>query len=182
MVQSYTFLLTQFKHVLFLGKVFPMPLPEASLAPDFTLKQSIDGKLVDVALSGHHGLANVVLLFYPGAFTGVCKREMCQITEELPDYENLDTVVYGISPDSPYVLAEWARKFDIKVSLLSDFSRTVTHLYEVVWPNFNGLGEGTARAAFVIDKQGFIRYSEETPTLQDLPDFDAVQQCLRGLG
>ena len=53
--------------------------------------------------------------------------------------------------------------------------------YDVVWPNFAGLGEGTARAVFVIDKAGVIRYAEQTPTLLDLPDFEAVEKTLAEL-
>lgn len=158
-----------------------MPLPVGSAAPDFTLKCAKDGQVVDVTLSSHHGSENVVLLFYPGAFTPVCQKEMCSITDGLGDYHELNAAVYGISGDTQFALAEWAKQFGIAVPLLADYQRSVTRAYNVTWPNFAGLGEGVARAVFVIDKEGIIRYAEQTPTLLDLPHFDAVQECLRGL-
>lgn len=158
-----------------------MPLTAGSAAPDFTLKCARDGQVIDVTLSSHRGSENVVLLFYPGAFTPVCQKEMCSITDGMGDYRELHAAVYGISGDTQFVLAEWAKQFSIGVPLLADYQRTVTRAYDVVWPDFAGLGEGVARAAFVIDRQGAIRYSEQTPTLRDLPDFDAVKDCLKGL-
>ncbi len=158
-----------------------MPLSAGVPAPDFTLKCAKEGQVVDVTLSSHRGSENVVLLFYPGAFTPVCQREMCSITEGMSDYHDLHAAVYGISGDTQFVLAEWARQFEIGVPLLADYQRAVTRAYDVVWPDFAGLGEGVARAAFVIDREGVIRYSEQTPTLRDLPDFEAIQACLKAL-
>ncbi len=158
-----------------------MPLPVGIQAPDFTLRTKSEAGLQDVTLSDHQGKDNVVLLFYPGAFTSVCTQEMCDVTLGLSKYESANAKVYGISNDTPFVLEEWSKQLNIGFPLLSDFQKTVIKAYDVVWPNFAGLGEGTARAVFVIDKQGVIRYSEQTPTLLDLPNLEAVEAALVSL-
>lgn len=158
-----------------------MPLPVGTPAPDFTLKTKTDTGLQDIKLSDHLGKDNVVLLFYPGAFTGVCTKEMCDVTSGLDKYKNANAQVYGLSNDTPFVLAEWSKQLKIGFPLLSDFQKEVGRAYEVVWPDFAGLGEGTARAVFVIDKEGTIQYSEQTPTLLDLPNFEAVEAALASL-
>jgi peroxiredoxin len=158
-----------------------MALPVGTKAPNFTLKTRSDGENRDVHLSDNLGKQNVVLLFFPGAFTHVCHKEMCDFTEMLPSYIEMNAQVYGISNDTPYALEEWAKQLNIGFPLLGDFQKEVTKEYDVVWPNFSGLGPGCARAVFVIDKEGIIRYSEQTPTLLDLPDYDAVAAAVKGL-
>jgi peroxiredoxin len=155
-----------------------MPLPVGSPAPDFTLKTKTPDGLKDVRLSDHKGADNVVLLFYPGAFTRICTQEMCDVSGNIGAYEAVNAKVYGISNDSPFVLEEWAKQLKIAFPLLSDFKHEVAQAYDVVWPDFAGLGPGTARAAFVIDKDGIIRYSEQTPTLLDFPNYGAMQAAL----
>ena len=158
-----------------------MALPVGTPAPDFFLRTTGPEGLIDVHLADHLGKENVVLLFYPGAFTHVCAKEVCDVTDQLGTYEGHNAKVYGISNDTPYCAAEWAKQLNIGFPLLSDFQHEVCKAYDVVWPNFSGLGPGTARAVFVIDKAGVIRYSEQTPTLLDLPDFDAVNAALANL-
>lgn len=158
-----------------------MPLPIGSKAPDFTLKTKTAEGLQDVTLSSHLGKENVVLLFYPGAFTGVCTKEMCDVTGGIGVYKAANAQVYGISNDTPFVLAEWSKQLSIGFPLLSDFQKTVSQAYDVVWPDFAGLGTGTARAVFVIDKEGVIRYAEQTPTLGDMPVFADVEKALASL-
>jgi peroxiredoxin len=158
-----------------------MALAVGTRAPDFSLKSKNEGPTFDVTLSDSLGKKNVVLLFYPGAFTHVCHQEMCDMTDGLSKYEALDAQLYGISNDSPYCLAEWARQLGIGFPLLSDFQHEIARAYDVVWPNFSGLGPGTARAVFVIDKQGIIRHAEQTPTLLDLPSYEAIEKALQEL-
>ncbi len=158
-----------------------MALSVGTEAPDFTLRTKTETGLEDVTLSGHRGKENVVLLFYPGAFTGVCTKEMCDVTNGLGAYKNASAQVYGVSNDTPFALDAWSKQLKIGFPLLSDFQKNVIKAYDVVWPDFAGLGEGTARAVFVIDKNGVIRYSEQTPTLQDLPDFAAIEGTLAQL-
>lgn len=158
-----------------------MPLSTGTSAPDFTLKIKTDAGLQDVKLSDHKGKENVVLLFYPGAYTGVCTKEMCDVTSGLGAYQKANAKVYGVSPDSPFVLAEWTKHLGIGFPLLSDYQKDVAKAYDVIWPDFAGLGPGTARAVYVIDKDGIIRYAEQTPGLGDLPQFTEVEKALAAL-
>jgi glutaredoxin-dependent peroxiredoxin len=156
-----------------------MPLPVGSKAPDFTLKTKTADSLKDVKLSDNLGKKQTVLLFFPLAFTGVCTQEMCDITAGLGQYAGLDAEVYAISVDSPFAQEAWAKQKGIKVTLLSDLDKTVTKAYDVVFPNLAGVGDTAARAAFVVGRDGRIKYAEQTPTPQDLPNFAAVQAALK---
>jgi peroxiredoxin len=158
-----------------------MALQVGTNAPDFTLRSMGADGLEDVTLSTLRQNSNVVLLFFPGAFTPVCTQELCDVTSGLPRYANLHAKVLGISPDSPYCQAKWAGLERIDIPLLSDYQHEVTAAYDVVWPNFSGLGPGTCRAVFLIDKQGVIRHVEQTPRLTDLPDLAAIEAALADL-
>lgn len=158
-----------------------MPLTVGTKAPDFTLRTKTAEGLKDITLSSHLGKENVVLLFYPAAFTGVCTKEMCDVSGGLGAYASANAQVYGISGDSPFTLEEWSKQLKIAFPLLSDYQKTVTRAYDVIWPDFAGLGEGTARAVFVIDKEGVIQYAEQTPTLGDMPKFEEVMGALAAL-
>ena len=155
-----------------------MPLAIGSKAPDFTLKTKTADGLKDVKLSDNFGKKKVVLLFYPLAFTGTCTQEMCDMTTGLSQYVNLGAVVYGISVDSPFANEAWAKEHKIGITLLSDLNKTTTRAYEVVFPNLAGIGDTSARAAFVIGKDGLVKYSEQTATPKDLPNFEAVKAAL----
>jgi glutaredoxin-dependent peroxiredoxin len=156
-----------------------MPLSIGTKAPDFTLKTKTADGPKDVKLSDNFGKKQTVLLFFPAAFTGVCTQEMCDITAGLGQYAGLDAEVYGISVDSPFAQEVWAKQNSIKVTLLSDLNKTVTKAYGVLFPNLVGMYETSARAAFVIGKDGVIKYAEQTPSPKDLPNFAAVQAALR---
>jgi peroxiredoxin len=158
-----------------------MALSVGTLAPDFALRTMTADGLKSITLSEHKGKENVVLLFYPGAFTHVCADEVCIVTNDIAKFKAANATVYGVSNDSPWSAAEWSKQLKIGFPLLSDFQHDVAKAYDVVWPDFGGLGPGTARAAIVIDKEGVIRYSEQTPTLLDLPDFKAVEAALAEL-
>ncbi|CAN5460929.1 peroxiredoxin [soil metagenome] len=158
-----------------------MALSVGSSAPDFTLLTLREGKLDAVTLSSHKGEKNVVLLFYPGAFTPVCTQELCDVTSGLGQFAAVNAVVYGVSPDSPFALAAWAKEFKIEFSLLSDYAHTVTQSYGVVWPDFAGLGPGTSRAVVLIDKEGTVQYVEVCEKLTDMPNLDALQAKLAEL-
>jgi peroxiredoxin len=156
-----------------------MPLSVGTKAPDFTLKTKTADGLKDVKLSDNLGKKQTVLLFFPLAFTGVCTQEMCDITAGLGQYTGLDAEVYAISVDSPFAQEAWAKQNSIKVTLLSDLNKTVTKAYDVVFPNLAGVGDTAARAAFVVGRDGKIKYAEQTPTPKDLPNFVAVQTALK---
>ena len=158
-----------------------MSIPIGSKAPDFALKSKQASGLVDVKLSNNFGRKNTVLLFFPLAFTSVCTKEMCDLTAGLNAYQGLGADVIGISVDSPFAQEAWAQKEKIGVTLASDLNKTVIKSYNVVFPMLAGVGDTAARAAFVIDKQGVVQYSEQTPTPKDLPNFDALKAALAKL-
>ena len=158
-----------------------MPIPIGSKAPDFTLKSKTATGLVDIKLSDNFGKTNTVLLFFPLAFTGVCTTELCETTAHLNDYAELGAEVYGISVDSPFAQEAWAKANNIKVTLASDLNKSVIKAYDVVFPMLAGVGDTSARAAFVIDKFGVVQYSEQTPTPKDLPNFEAIKAMLAKL-
>jgi peroxiredoxin len=158
-----------------------MPLKVGSKAPDFTLKSKTATGLADVKLSENFGKKNTVLLFFPAAFTGVCTKEMCEISAGLGQYSTLNAAVIGLSIDTPFAQEAWAKQEKISITLASDLDKKVIQDYDVVFPNLAGIGTTAARAAFVIDKHGVIQYAEQTPTPKDLPDFDAVKKALAKL-
>ena len=155
-----------------------MSLAVGSKAPDFTLKtKTVDG-LKDVKLSDNFGKKQTVLLFFPLAYTSTCTTEMCDVSNGLDGYSGLNAEVYGISVDSPHTHAAWAKENKITVTLLSDLNKTVTKAYDVVFPNLSGIGDTSARAAFVVGKDGVIKDAEQTPTPKELPNFTAVKAVL----
>jgi len=164
-----------------------MAIEAGSKAPDFTLK-SINGPgdkddfgLATVQLSGNFGTKNTVLLFVPLAFTGVCTGELCDVTAGLAAYSDLNADVIAISIDSPFSQGQWADKEGIGVTLASDLNKQAATDYGVLLDDLIGIGATSARAAFVIDKEGTVQYAEQTPTPKDLPDFDAIKETLSKL-
>ena len=158
-----------------------MPIAVGSKAPDFTLKSKQASGLVDVKLSDNLGKKNTVLLFFPAAFTSVCTQELCDITSGLSAYSGLNANVIGISVDTPFSQEAWAQKEKIGITLASDLNKTTVKSYGVIFPMLAGIGDTAARAAFVIDKNGVVQYSEQTPTPKDLPNFEAVKAALAKL-
>jgi peroxiredoxin len=155
-----------------------MALSVGSKAPDFTLKRKTADGVEDVSLSSNIGNKNTVLLFFPLAFTGVCTEEMCSVSQGIQSYADLNAEVYAISVDSPFAQEAWAEKEKITIPVLSDLNKETAKAYDVLLADLIGLGSVSARAAFVIDKEGVIQYSEQTPTPKDLPNFDAIKEAL----
>lgn len=158
-----------------------MPIAVGTQAPDFTLKSKNAGGLVDVKLSANLGQKNTVLLFFPLAFTGVCTTELCDVTQGISAYQSLNAEVIGVSVDSPFAQEAWATKEKIGITLVSDLNKEVTRAYGVEFKGLAGIGDTSARAAIVIDRQGVVRYAEQTATPKDLPDFAAVKATLATL-
>ena len=158
-----------------------MAIAVGSKAPDFTLKRKTADGIIDVKLNDNHGKKNTVILFFPLAFTGVCTQEMCDITQGISAYQTLNAEVYAISVDSPFAQEAWAQKEKISIPLLSDLNKKTAEAYGVLLADLIGLGSVSARAAFVVDKQGIVKYSEQTPTPKDLPNFNAIKDVLKGL-
>lgn len=158
-----------------------MPIAVGTKAPDFNLKSKNASGVSDVKLSNNFGKKNTVVLFFPLAFTGVCTKEMCDITAGLSAYAGLNADVIGISVDSPFAQEAWAQKEKIGITLASDLNKTTAKAYGVLLDDLMGFGAVSARAAFVVDKNGVVQYSEQTPTPKDLPNFDAVKAALGNL-
>lgn len=156
-----------------------MPIEPGQKAPDFSLFDSEKNK---VSLAEFRG-RNVVLVFFPLAFTSVCTKELCSIRDNIGIYNNADAVVMGISVDSLYVLNKYKKEQNLDFLLLSDFNKEASTAYDVLYETFPAFDmHGVSkRAAFVIDKTGIIRYAEVCPTPGDLPNFDAIQQTLANL-
>ena len=158
-----------------------MAIAVGTKAPDFSLKSKDAEGVKDIKLADNLGKKNTILLFFPLAFTSVCTKEMCDITQGIKAYQDLGAAVYGISVDSPFAQEAWAQKESIRIPLLSDLNKKTAAAYGVLLDDLLGFGSTSARAAFVIDKQGIIRYSEQTPTPKDLPDFAKIQATLKAL-
>lgn len=147
-------------------------------APDFSLRAT-DKSLVK--LSEYRG-KNVVILFFPFAFTGVCTKELCYMRDSLAQYENLDAQILAISVDSPYTLAKWKEEQQFNFPLLSDFNKTVSKKYDTIYKEFAlGLKGVSKRSAFVVDKEGTLRFVEVLENAGELPDFDAIESVLKNI-
>jgi peroxiredoxin len=155
-----------------------MPIAVGSHAPDFTLKTKTAEGLKDIKLSDHFGKKQTVLLFFPLAYTSVCTEELCDISNGLAGYSGLGAEVIGISVDSPFSQEAWAKANGIKITLVSDLNKETTRAYGVLFPGLAGIGDTSARAAFVIGTDGLVKYAEQTASPKDLPNFAAVKAAL----
>src|SRR4051812_42799149 len=153
-----------------------MAIEAGQTAPVFSLYDTDKKK---ISLTDFRG-KNVVLLFFPLAFTSVCTKELCLVRDNITLYNDTNAQVLGISVDSSYVLNKFKLEQNLNFPLLSDFNKEVSRSYDVLYETFPALEmKGVSkRAAFVIDKEGIIRYSEECGTPGELPDFDAIRQKL----
>src|SRR6185369_5356781 len=148
-------------------------------APDFKLPSS---EMKMVSLNDFKG-KNVVLFFYPMAWTSTCTKEMCVLQEDFNSYASLDAVIIGISVDTLYALKRYGEDYHLdSIILLSDFNKDVIRSYDVVHHDFsNGYKDVAKRATFVIDKNKTLRFIEVLPNLGDFPDLDAVKNVLKQL-
>lgn len=148
-------------------------------APGFALYDSSKNK---VTLSDYHG-KNVLLLFFPLAFTSVCTAELCSIRDNISLYNASNAQVFGISVDSPYTLAKFKEEQGLNFPLLSDFNKEVSTSYGALYETFAMELKGVSkRSAFVIDKEGIVRYAQVLENAGNLPDFSAIQATLAALG
>ena len=140
-------------------------------APDFTLPSTHGG---EVKLSDFQGKKNVVLAFYPAAFTGGCTKEMQGYQFNLDKFEGSDTVVFGMSTDNTPSQRKFSEELGVAFAMLSDFkTREVSKAYGVLNEE-----RGVAnRATFVIDKAGKIQHVEEGASAVDV--MGAANACSR---
>jgi len=157
-----------------------MPLQIGQKAPDFTLYSSTK-ELVN--LHDFAGSKNVLILFFPQAFTGVCTKELCAVRDDLSKYSTTNTQVLGISVDSIFTLAKFKEEQQYNFPLLSDFNKSVSTAYESIYPFFTDMNmEGVSkRSAFIIDKNGFIQYTEVLESAGDIPNFEEINKVLSQL-
>ena len=144
-------------------------------APEFTLHDSDKNK---VTLSDFKE-KNVLLLFFPQAFTSVCTKELCGVRDDINRYSNVNAEVIGISVDSVFTLAKYKEEQQYNFTLLSDFNKEVSALYDTLYTEWILDMKGVSkRSAFVIDKTGNIRYAEVLENAGEEPDFKAINQVL----
>jgi len=155
-----------------------MEINVGNKAPNFTLRNT---EKAEVSLENYKG-KNVVLLFFPLAFTGVCTTELCTMRDDIATYEGLDAEVLAISVDSLFTLEQFKKAENYNFQLLSDFNKNVSRAYGSFYEDFVLDMKGVSkRAAFVIDKEGMIQYAEVLESAGDLPNFDAVKAALAKL-
>ena len=147
-------------------------------APVFTLYSSDKEQ---IALENFKG-KKVVLLFFPLAFTSVCTAELCTIRDDISNYNDLNAQILAISVDSPQTLNRFKQDQNLNFTLLSDFNKEVSRIYDALYEEFSlGMRGVSKRAAFVIDKEGTVRYAEVLESAGDLPNFEAIKQVLAKL-
>jgi glutaredoxin-dependent peroxiredoxin len=147
-------------------------------APDFTLYASDKSKVI---LSGLKG-KNVLLLFFPLAFTSTCTAELCSVRDNISWYNNVNASVFGISVDALHSLAKYKEEQKLNFTLLSDFNKDVSRAYDTIYEMFSYNMKGVSkRSAFVIDKEGIVRYAEVLENASLVPDFDAINKTLEQL-
>lgn len=147
-------------------------------APEFSLLDTAKNK---VSLADFKG-KNVLLLFYPQAFTSVCTKELCDVRDDIGHYSNATTEVLGISVDSVFTLKKYKEDQQYNFPLLSDFNKEVSAAYDTLYEEWIlGMKGVSKRSAFVIDKKGILRYAEVLESANDVPDFAAINQILADL-
>ncbi|UHG89348.1 redoxin domain-containing protein [Spirosoma oryzicola] len=154
-----------------------MPTP-GQKAPDFTLFNS---DRQEVSLGSFQG-KNLIILFFPMAFTSVCTAELCEMRDNITTYADLNADIAAISVDSPFTLAKFKEDQQLPFNLLSDFNKEVSQAYDTYYETFVMNLKGVSkRSAFVIDKEGIIQYAEVLDSAGDVPNFQAVRETLASL-
>lgn len=155
-----------------------MAIETGQKAPELALRDT-DKNVVKLGeLAGR----NVVLLFFPLAFTGVCTKELCSVRDNIAIYNGLNAEVFGISVDSIYSLRKFKEEQNLNFRLLSDFNKEASTNYGTIYETFSNDMKGVSkRSAFVIDKEGVVRYAEVLENAGEIPDFNGIQNCLKSL-
>ncbi len=155
-----------------------MKIETGQRAPDFSLYDS-EKKLITLSeLRGEP----VLLLFFPLAFTSTCTRELCSVRDTLSWYNRLHVKIFGISVDSLHTLAKYKAEQALNFSLLSDFNKEVSASYGSLYEQFGFNMKGVSkRSAFVIDREGIIRYAEVLENAGEVPDFTKIKEVLESL-
>lgn len=152
-----------------------MTLSIGDKAPDFTLPEKMDSMWT---LSDHIGKRNIVLLFFPLAFSPTCREELCSMRDGFREFEGLDATVVAVSIDSPFVLAKFKEELGLQFPLLSDFNRTAARAYGAFHEKLGPLEGVAKRSAFIIDKAGKIAYEWVSDDPGVLPDVAGIMDRL----
>lgn len=153
-------------------------LKVGDLAPDFTLYNTEKQAITLSDLKGQ----NVVLLFFPLAFTSTCTAELCSVRDDIGSYSNISAKVFGISVDSPFSLGKFKAEQNLNFDLLSDFNKKTSSDYGCLYDSFVlGMSGVSKRSAFIVDKEGVIRYAEVLESAGELPNLELVKQTLASL-
>jgi len=153
-----------------------MSLKTGQLAPNFKL---FNTQKKEVSLSDYKG-KNVVLLFYPFAFSGTCTAELCSMRDNMSVYSGLNAEILGISTDSVFTQIAYKENQKLNFELLSDFNKQASKEYGSLYENFIFGTKGVSkRSAFVIDKEGIIRHIEVLENASEQPSYEAIQDCLK---
>ena len=155
-----------------------MKIETGQAAPDFLMYDTDKNPVRLAELKGN----NVVLLFFPFAFTSTCTKELCATRDDIAFYGNVQAMVFGISVDAPYSLKVFKEQQHLNFPLLSDFNKTVSETYGCIYDRWGMELKGVSkRSAFVIDKNGIIQYAEILENAGDIPNFDAIKSTLESL-
>lgn len=155
-----------------------MSIQVGQKAPEFSLFDTDKNEIKLAELAGK----NVLLLFFPFAFTGTCTKELCSVRDTLSIYNDANAIVFGISVDTPFSLKRYKEDQELNFSLLSDFNKEAATAYDCQYETFAmGMKKVAKRSAFVIDKEGIVRYAEVLENANEVPDFAAIQACLKTL-
>ena len=157
-----------------------MSITVGSVAPNFSLHASMNEKY---SLADFAGKQNVLILFFPQAFTGVCTKELCSVRDDISKYQNAHAQVLAISVDSVFTLAKFKEEQQLNFPLLSDFNKEVSTAYGSIYASFTGMDmKGVSkRSAFIVDKSGIVQYAEVLESAGDVPDFSAINEVLSRL-
>ena len=155
-----------------------MTVTIGSKAPDFSLFDSDKNKVILSDFTGK----NILLLFFPVAFTSTCTKELCAVRDDISRYSNANAQVIGISVDSVFALKKYKEEQQYNFPLLSDFNKEVSAMYGSLYDNWILDMKGVSkRSAFIIDKTGLIQYAEVLERAGDVPNFEAINEKLASL-
>ena len=154
-----------------------MALTTGDTAPNFELTNTSGRKVtLDDLINENNG--EVLLMFFPLAFSSVCTDELCTMRDNLKLYNSLDTTVAGISIDSFFTLKEFKKANNLNFTLLSDFNKEASDAYGVLYEDFFGMKGVSKRASFIVDSDKNITFAEVLEDSSNLPDFKAIQKAL----
>ncbi len=155
-----------------------MAIQKGDKAPSFKLFNT-DKK--ELSLEDYKG-KNLIVHFFPAAFTGTCTTQLCTVRDAISMYKNDNCDVVAISVDMPFSLGKFKELQNLSFELLSDFNKEASTAFGAIYDNWIMNMKGVSkRAAFVIDKNGVVQYAEVLESAGDLPNFTAINETLASL-